>query len=657
MKRIEVICAIEDSRSLIDLLQRSGSVELTEFEEDGRLSRLSVSASVSQFEKTLAIAGNALKSLDKYVPEKKSLLKSLNGGIEISVAEYERKSGDVDAIIAKCMKINSEARKIEENGASIARIRTLSEQLKPWLALDVPMQLRGTETTTAFIGTFPREYDLEGLLSAIGSESPELEITAEIISSSRDQTCVFLLCGKEQSKEAERALRALGFVRPSDLTKHPPGVRYERYRKQIEELKAEISESERMIAGYAKLRPDVEFAIDYYTVRRDKYSQLANVAADNRFLALKGFVPANRASKLSEKIEKSFAAAVSVSEPDEDEKTPVLLENGSFSGAVESVTEMYSLPGRDDVDPNPVMAFFYYVLFGIMLSDAGYGVIMVIAMLIAKAKLKLSPKMKKTTDMFLYCGISTVFWGALFGSWFGDIAQVVSLQFFGKKLPSLALWFEPVNDPMKMMLFSFLFGIIHLFVGLGVKFYMLWKSGQRFAAFCDVIPVYLLITGVAPLGAGFVIDINPTITATGKYLAIAGAALVVLTSGRSSKNIFGKLGGGLYGLYGLYNIGAGYLGDILSYSRLLALGLSTGVIASVINLLGTMPSNKTVKAVMLVVVFIFGHAVNIAINLIGTYVHTNRLQYVEFFSKFYEGGGRAFTPLKANTKYYLIRED
>jgi V/A-type H+-transporting ATPase subunit I len=130
--------------------------------------------------------------------------------------------------------------------------------------------------------------------------------------------------------------------------------------------------------------------------------------------------------------------------------------------------------------------------------------------------------------------------------------------------------------------------------------------------------------------------------------------MLVLTAGRDSKNIVGKLG---IGLYGLYNTASGWLSDILSYSRLLALGLCTGVIATVVNILGTIPDDKAVKLIMLIPVFIFGHVVNMAINLIGTYVHTNRLQYVEFFSKFYEGGGRSFTPLKANTKYYKVRED
>ena len=184
---------------------------------------------------------------------------------------------------------------------------------------------------------------------------------------------------------------------------------------------------------------------------------------------------------------------------------------------------------------------------------------------------------------------------------------------------------------------------------------MLWKEGKKLDAICDTVPIYLLVTGVAPICANMIAGGMPAVVLTvGKYLAIAGVIAVVLTSGRSSKSLIGKLGGGLYGLY---NVGSGYLGDVLSYSRLLALSLCTGVIAQVVNMLGTIPSNPVVKAILLVFVFIVGHTINIAINMIGTYVHTNRLQYVELYSKFYEGGGRAFAPLTANTKYFKLKEE
>ena len=254
----------------------------------------------------------------------------------------------------------------------------------------------------------------------------------------------------------------------------------------------------------------------------------------------------------------------------------------------------------------------------------------------------------------MYCGISTIIWGALFGSWFGDIVQVVARDYFGTEIKSIALWFQPLDDPMKLLLFSFGLGICHLFLGLGAHFYNLWRQGKKWDAICEVIPVYITVLGVAPVAAGILTTVPPVLSTIGGYMAIVGVVLIILTAGRTSKYFIARLFGGLYGLY---NIATGYLSDILSYSRLLALGLATGSIASVINLIGTMPENMVVKTIMLVVVFIVGHIANMAINLLGAYVHTDRLQFVELFSKFYEGGGRPFSPLTVNTKYVKFKEE
>ncbi|MFR6343773.1 MAG: V-type ATPase 116kDa subunit family protein [Christensenellales bacterium] len=244
--------------------------------------------------------------------------------------------------------------------------------------------------------------------------------------------------------------------------------------------------------------------------------------------------------------------------------------------------------------------------------------------------------------------------GALFGSWFGDIVQVVGREFFHVQVPSLALWFEPMGDPIHLLLFSFLLGIVHLFAGLAVRFGMLWRRGQKADACLDVIPVMLLVAGAAPLAATIFVPVPALAQNIGKISAAVGAGALLLTSGRSAKHLLAKLGGGLYGLY---NTASGYLCDVLSYSRLLALGFATGSIAGVVNMMGVMPENMAVKAVLLAVVFVVGHSVNLAINLLGAYVHTNRLQFVELFSKFYEGGGRAFDAFSTRPGYTRIEEE
>lgn len=664
IKKIEILAPLEEINELTEFLQQKGVVELSETVQVEGIEPLLTTQSVSRYEKYSSIAEEALTIIDKHSPEKKGLVDSLLKTQEsISFLSFSEKARDCDEYLAICNDIIAAQKVIDEAVSTTAKLEAQMRSLEPWLGLDVPMKFTGTKNTTAFIGTLPAEYSAEELSAALdGLLDGENRYCLEIVSSQKGRSNLFLVCHNECKDAVFTALRELGFAFPSDPTKHPPNVRYGRFQAKLKESAKDKKQAEETIASLAEHRADIKFVIDYFSMKKEKYNELGKLSVSRHTFLINGYIPERVAEETAAQLEEKFGAVTLLSEPEVDEDVPVLLENRSFVSAVEPITEMYSMPGKEDIDPNPVMSVFYYLLFGIMLSDAGYGLLMVIGTAIAKLKFKPEGKFKKTVDMYFYCGIATVFWGALFGSWFGDIINVIYNQFLGKPVNlvpwnpgSTALWFEPVNDPMKLMLFSFLFGIIHLFFGLGASFVKMWKAGNKIGAVCDVIPVYLLITGIAPLGAGILLDNIPSwITSSAKWLAIAGAVLIVLTSGRDSKNIIGKLG---LGLYGLYNTASGWLSDILSYSRLLALGLCTGVIATVVNTLGTIPENKVTKLCLLIPVFIFGHTVNMAINLIGTYVHTNRLQYVEFFAKFYEGGGRSFTPLKSNSKYYNLKED
>ena len=270
--------------------------------------------------------------------------------------------------------------------------------------------------------------------------------------------------------------------------------------------------------------------------------------------------------------------------------------------------------------------------------------------------------MKQTLKLFMYCGISTIVWGILFGGFFGDAINVVSRVFFGHEVGIPPLWFAPLNDPMKLLLFSLGVGLVHLFTGLFLKGYTSIKNGDVMGALIDTGCWFLFLIGLLLLLipssifagiAGVQIVFPAAINLLAKAFTIAGALGLLLFSARDKKNPGLRIALGAYELYGVTS----WLSDVLSYSRLLALGLATGVIAQVINQIGSMGGRSVVGVIMFILVFLVGHTLSLAINLLGAYVHTNRLQYVEFFGKFYEGGGSPFTPFKENTKYVDIKEE
>ena len=349
--------------------------------------------------------------------------------------------------------------------------------------------------------------------------------------------------------------------------------------------------------------------------------------------------------------------------PPDDENAPTILSNNAFSATTEGVVASYGLPSRKEMDPTTIMSFFYVFFFGMMLSDAAYGAIIAIACFFLIGKYKdMDPGMKKTMTMFGYCGISTLVWGVLFGGYFGDVVDVVARVFFGKTVSIPALWFVPLNDPMRLLLYSMLFGLIHLFVGLGIKGYNELKMGDTVGFFCDVVLWYIFLGGLILMLlpsslfasiAGGQITLPAGLGAAAQPMAIIGLVGLILFSQRDQKNPVLRLLLGLYEVYGVTS----WLSDVLSYSRLLALGLATGVIASVINQMGSMAGSGVVGAVIFAIVFVAGHLLNMAINILGAYVHTNRLQYVEFFGKFYDGSGKPFDPFHAETKYVTVPVD
>ena len=651
LMHFEIVSLINESKRLIDFLQKTGAVEL-ENVEDERLVKYQTDSIVEHFEQKCAKAVRAYQILERNCEIKRGFIQSINDCRELDYSEYKVLCDSVDIISAVCdelLTLDEEMQNIKDN---IIAQQTLIDYYRPWINLDIPMASKRTASTNIFIGTFNNSYSPEQLLQMIKDADEELDdVSLHIVSREKMLTCVVFMCHHSSAERLEEALRNIGFIMPEKVAMKLPVKAIEECTVQIEEYNKQIDVLKNKISEYLEYYESIRYLSDFYTVQKEKYCAVTNAATTEHVFYIRGYIPEPVADDVKFRLEKKFTAQMELSTPDyEGADVPVLIENGVFAQGVESITNMYSAPSNKDIDPNPIMAVFYYLFFGFMLSDAGYGVLMLIFSIVALKKIKVQGNLRKMANMIFFCSLSTIFWGALFGGWFGDMIPTICTNYLNVEPPDLAIWMDPVANSMDLLIYCMLFGILQLFVGLLIRGYIMLKNKEFFGALCETVPVMIFVVGFAIVGGGIITEVPATVKPWGGKLLAIGAVLIVLTAGRSSKNIIGKLGGGLYGLY---NTTTGYLGDILSYSRLLALGLVTGVIANAVNLLATMPGNF----LLFIPIFILGHTINLAINVIGTYVHTNRLQYVEFFSKFYEGSGRIFEPFKINSKFFTIKED
>lgn len=665
MKHMTLCAKRHDRKAILEYLQRIETVEIISHDvddDDAVFRKMDVSQSSQLFTKNAAQADKALEILAAAAPEKSSLLSSFAGRTPITLEYYEDnvKQRDVSMkYVAEILRLDKE---LTEAKADVPRITTQIEALTPWSSLDYPLSFTGTKKTAAFIGTFPERLTEAEIAEKLASYAPGVDaVDIGIITSEDNFTSVLISCLKSDRNVIDDALRRMNFQRPpvSDMV---PVAQIEAYEKERAAAIEKIDSTTEKIASYADKRESIRFVSDYFNMRAAKYEVLGTLEQTKRVFIIEGYVPAECADALESELSSRFDAAVEMADPDPSEDVPVLLKNNAFASPMEGVIESYSMPGKGELDPTTPVACFYYILFGMMLSDFAYGAMISIATFVLIKKLKnMERPMRKTLTMFFYCGIGTMLSGLLFGSYFGDAPTVIASTFFGKTL-EVPKVLDPLTQPMKMLVLCFAIGIIHLFAGLFINLYTALKQKRYVDAVSDSVLWMLLVAGLLLFGLTtdmvtgmFSLNkISPAAGMVGKIMAVIGAIGIILMDGRESKNWFKRT---LKGLYGLYNV-TGYLSDLLSYSRLLALGLATSVISSVFNQMGSMVAGTPVVGVIFfILIFLVGHVLNLAINALGAYVHANRLQYVEFFGKFYNGGGRKFTPFATNTKYLRFKED
>lgn len=634
MSKLSIIGLEADKRQILNLIMNRGFVQiddssfLTGDEEVGTmLEKDGLEREVIEIEQKLSIINQSLDSIKNYVKIKKSMFAPKD--------EYEFFSvPQADDTFETAVKINVLYKDLESVKNKENMLCLNKEIFSPWMSLDIPAEKMETKCSKTILGTFAVSANMDQVRQRLDEEAAESILG--IVSSDKQLIYTYVIAHQDTYEASLVVLKEFGFV-PLTLPESvgTPQQAVTAIDKQLDSLEKEKEKLGVAIQDYADKIPSLENLYDYYSIKRDERKTYEKLVKTKSTFLLNGWMPTQKVDELVNEITTNYICHIETEKGNEDEGYPILLKNSSLITPFESITNMYSCPSTKDIDPNIIMAFFYVLFFGMMLSDAGYGIVISIACLFIIKKGKMRKGEGNLFKLLGICGISTTAWGLIFGGIFGDLIPIRPL-------------ISPLDDVMVLMGMSLLFGILHIYVGLGIKAYNLIRKGEVLDAIFDVVLWYLFITGVCLLIIPVVAGPIGKIAIVGKYLALIGAAGLVLTQGRSQKSIFMK---GFKGVSSLYGI-TGYFADILSYTRLMALCLSTGVIGQVVNLLGDIAG-----PIPAIIIGIVGHTANLLINALGAYVHTSRLQYVEFFGKFYEGGGIPFSPFKYKTKYTKINAD
>ncbi|MBS7297884.1 MAG: V-type ATP synthase subunit I [Eubacteriales bacterium] len=646
MKRLEIVGLNNERKRLIEYLQRCGVVDISDSREEGLESRETATV-ISQLDQYMSSASEALDILRPYSQAK--------GGMfyirpEISADNYAATSGEMAEITALVSEVIKLRKQREKNREDIASYEATIRSLEPYKMLDIPLGTKTVGKVNIRIGTLDGEWDEERLWKVFNDAEIQ-DVYFEILSKDCQQTAVFVMYHNDAAKRVEPVLAGINLLAPPINTVGKTPLEYsEELRARCEALKNEYEDGEIRIKELATNKGKIELFYDKLSLRREKYNTLARVGITENAFFVSGYIPEKAGEKLLPELEKQFIVSAELIEPDVEEDVPKAFENNAFVSPVEGITSDYSMPSSHDVDPNPIMAFFYYFFFGMMFSDAGYGLILMIVCGLLGFGSFMEKDKRRAYKMFFFCGVSTTFWGIMYGSFFGDMIATVSKTFGDGSVAFTPILMDPVQKPLQLLIMSVAFGLVHILTAIATKFYMTWRDGDKFAAICDSGFWFVLLFGLAVFAGGMALGIK-ILETVGLVMLIGSAAGLILTQGRNQKNPIMKLFGGILSLYDITS----YVGDILSYSRLMALGLATGVIASVINVLGSLGGDSVVGMIAFIAISIFGHALNFAINMLGAYVHTNRLQYVEFYQKFYEGGGKKYKPFGFNTKYFRFK--
>jgi len=638
MKKLRICGVSEEQTQLIRQLQLLGSVEI------GAPCALTDTQGVQVFcagdgksadalLRTSARLTSALETLKHYETKKGGLFAARPEKTIGELFSDEAYAAALDTAQAVLDAQDARSRLAAEK----SRLTAVRESFVPWQQLPLPLETLGTQHTRILLGTVPAQTDLEALRARVFEAADEVQL--EQISADQQSLYLLVFVHKCAAEAVGAALREAGFA----LTTFDgvQGTAAENIRRTDEAIAAcEQQDAEKLaeLTALAAQKPALQLAFDRCTQEISKAQAADRLVHSEKTFCLGGWVPCEDVGKL-EALLSGFCCAWELTDPAPEEypDVPVKLKNNKLTWPLNMVTEMYSLPAYDGVDPNPLMAPFFILFYGIMMADMGYGLLMILASIIITKKSRPKGTSGQMFGLMFSCGISTFLMGALTGGFFGDflpqLVGIIDPDTTFKALPSL---FTPLDDTITILIGAMALGFVQIVTGMAISFVEKIKKGQIMDAIWEELTWWIVFAGIACMALGVT-----------NIVLYVGLAMVVVGSGWSAKG-FGKV----TAIFGsVYNHVTGYFGDILSYSRLMTLMLAGSVIASVFNTLGAIPGN----VVFFLLVSVAGNGLNFALNLLSCYVHDLRLQCLEYFGKFYQDGGKPFEPLAINTKYVDIQ--
>jgi len=659
MKRLRLMLVRSRKDALLKELARLGCVELSELEgellEDGlgdRVRRESSELMALKAKQTTLERG--VEILDRYAPAKRGLLTPKP---ELSGDALLDDSG-LDAALDKAGELIALEERIRRLGAEDARLRSGIEALTPWRSLDLPLETEGTERTALLLGSLPLRQPLSQVDAALEAVCPEAELFP--ISEDKTMRYVLVLVLRESVPAVQECLRGFGFTAASltGLTGTPASCIADS-RQQLKQLAEDKTGTIQAIRDRASWRDDLQLAADRLCTRQAMAEAEERLMGTESVVVLEGWCPAEKEAQLTALFDRCDCAW-ELSDPEEADypDVPVKLKNNPVTNAMNMVTNMYSLPAYNGVDPNPWMAPFFIVFYGLMMADMGYGLVMIAAALVAMKKLKPREGTLSFCQILLYCGISTFLMGALTGGFFSDLPyRLVHMFNPASTWPGLPYLFNPLSEggAEPVLYGAMALGALQLNTGMLINVLKKVRRGEVVSAVFEEGSLWVILLGG-------VLYLLPTLgvlsipALPGLVILAIGVVMLLFGAGREEKGI-GKV---TAAFSVVYNTLTGWFGDILSYSRIMALMLAGSVVGQVFNSIAVMPSEGGVTVfsfIVFVLIFVVGHALNFALNLLGCFVHDLRLQCLEFFGKFYEDGGRPFNPLRLRAKYAQPRED